>query len=287
MSLNNKEINCALCHAYLFPEDDIVYCPVCGAPHHRECYNSLDRCALEEFHGTENQYDKLQAKKQTEQKPPEEEKTQTNPQTQFPPFGQFANIDFLGGVPADYKLGQNVTAKEARDFVLSNTMRYIPKFARLTPKNKISWNFLAFLFPSAWFLSRKMYKNGIIAGLLSVIATLLTIPLNNTLYNLGVLGSSSYQEIMQTLTANISEISVAVVFASFIGGILNLIIRIICGLFGDYWYKNHVVRTITEIKKESEDIRHDFQKYGGVNFFFFFVGLLAVQYIPAIIAIFI
>jgi uncharacterized Zn finger protein (UPF0148 family) len=59
MTFENKEQNCALCHAYLFQEDDVVYCPVCGAPHHRECYNSIGKCALEEFHGTENQYDLL------------------------------------------------------------------------------------------------------------------------------------------------------------------------------------------------------------------------------------
>ncbi|MBR6741280.1 MAG: hypothetical protein IKL93_00900, partial [Clostridia bacterium] len=59
MSLQNKDQHCALCHAILFPEDDVVYCPECGAPHHRECYNGINHCALEEFHGTENQYDKL------------------------------------------------------------------------------------------------------------------------------------------------------------------------------------------------------------------------------------
>ena len=62
--MSQKEINksCALCHAYLFDEDDVVYCPVCGAPHHRECYNSIGHCALESTHGTENQYDLLKEK---------------------------------------------------------------------------------------------------------------------------------------------------------------------------------------------------------------------------------
>ena len=53
MSLNDKGSSCVRCHAYIFPEDDIVYCPICGAPHHRECYNTLGHCALEELHGTE------------------------------------------------------------------------------------------------------------------------------------------------------------------------------------------------------------------------------------------
>ena len=41
MSQNENKISCAVCNAYLFEEDDVVYCPVCGAPHHRECYNSI------------------------------------------------------------------------------------------------------------------------------------------------------------------------------------------------------------------------------------------------------
>ena len=75
MSLSYEGQSCALCHAYLFPEDDVVCCPECGAPHHRECYNSIGKCALEELHGTENQYDKLrraaeekQAQKEAEEK---------------------------------------------------------------------------------------------------------------------------------------------------------------------------------------------------------------------------
>ena len=62
MSLKTEGVSCVRCHAYLFPEDDIVYCPVCGAPHHRECYEQLGHCALEEFHGTDRQYDIVKAK---------------------------------------------------------------------------------------------------------------------------------------------------------------------------------------------------------------------------------
>ena len=66
MSLNTEGVTCVRCHAYLFPEDDVVYCPVCGAPHHRECYNELGHCALEEFHGTDKQYDRVAEEKNRE-----------------------------------------------------------------------------------------------------------------------------------------------------------------------------------------------------------------------------
>ena len=65
MSLKTEGVTCVRCHAYLFDDDDIVYCPVCGAPHHRDCYNELGHCALEEFHGTDKQYDKIKAAEET------------------------------------------------------------------------------------------------------------------------------------------------------------------------------------------------------------------------------
>lgn len=280
MSTENQNLSCGLCHAYLFEEDDVVYCPVCGAPHHRECYNHIGHCALEEFHGTDKQYDKI---KKAEPQPSEPQKSVPPLQRDNTPFSSFPQIDFLGGVPEEYLIDQDVTAKDARNFIISNTMRYIPKFATLNKSNKISWNFMAFLFPCAWFLSRKMYKNGIVAGVLTIISTLLSIPLNNTLYNLGVMDTTSYPQLLENLMSHINQISGAVVIASFIGAVLGIAIRIVCALLGDYWYKTHSVNTIKEIKKSSDDIDFDFRKKGGVNFFLFFIGVFAVQYIPTII----
>ena len=54
MSENKTKLTCSVCHAYLFDDDDVVYCPVCGAPHHRDCYKSIGHCAFEEAHGTES-----------------------------------------------------------------------------------------------------------------------------------------------------------------------------------------------------------------------------------------
>ncbi len=283
MSSQSPQKSCALCHAYLFPEDDVVYCPECGAPHHRECYNSIGKCALLEFHGTENQYDKIkQQEPEPEQQPEREEKP--NFET---PFGAYSPIDFLGGVKPDSFIDDGVTAKQAATFVFSNTMRYIPKFVRLREKNKISWNFMAFLFPSGWFLSRKMYKNGIIAGIFEIIAILLTIPFQNTLYNLGITGWLYSAELVEKLAQNIDKIPPNVVYVAFIGWVISLIVSLVSALLGDWIYKKHTVKTIREIESSSEDKHFDYRKKGGVNIFMFFLGYMAKSYIPALIATFI
>lgn len=47
---------CPVCDKIFTPEDDIVFCPVCGTPHHRECYNSLGRCVNEDKHASGFEY---------------------------------------------------------------------------------------------------------------------------------------------------------------------------------------------------------------------------------------
>lgn len=311
MSLNTDGVSCVRCHAYLFPEDDIVYCPVCGAPHHRECYNQLGHCALEEFHGTDRQYDKVKAREE-EQAAAEMPNTGENaeglitcqmchekydfalnacPKCGAPNIakagGSFVNFDFLGGVPADYDIGDGITADEAKRFVAANTPRYIPKFAVLNAKNKLSWNWLAFLFPCGWMLSRKMYKNGVVAGLLTVISSLFYLPFMNAINNLGTTPGETQAQIMQSIYEHLPKMGAAVIAALLAGFVLNIAVRILSALFGDYLYKQYAISSIKTIRAESEDMDYDYRKKGGVNIFLFLLGTMAVQYLPALIGIFI
>ena len=311
MSLNTEGVSCVRCHAYLFPEDDIVYCPVCGAPHHRECYNQLGHCALEEFHGTDRQYDKVKAREE-EQAAAEMPNTGENaeglitcqmchekydfalnacPKCGAPNIakagGSFVNFDFLGGVPADYDIGDGITADEAKRFVAANTPRYIPKFAVLNAKNKLSWNWLAFLFPCGWMLSRKMYKNGVVAGLLTVISSLFYLPFMNAINNLGTTPGETQAQIIQSIYEHLPKMGAAVIAALLAGFVLNIAVRILSALFGDYLYKQYAISSIKTIRAESEDMDYDYRKKGGVNIFLFLLGTMAVQYLPALIGIFI
>lgn len=308
MNFEKKQLSCVGCKAYLFEEDDVVYCPVCGAPHHRECYNRIGHCYLEELHGTENEYDAekvaLKNQKATQQKSDSGEKLITcnkcgekylpNPMgcpkcssKGFQGFNSINGFDFLGGVPADLKLDDDITAIQAMKFVATNTHRYIPKFAILNKNNKLSWNWMAFLFPSGWMLSRKMYKNGIITGILSIIASFLTYPLSLNLYQLGVTNNTSYAQLAAQLVENLPNIGVGVLWLAMLGFIFNLGIRIISALFGDYIYRGYVISTIKSINQTSTDADFDYRKKGGVNLFLFLIGTMLIQYIPSIIATFI
>ncbi len=290
MTLNKQNNTCALCHAYLFEEDDVVYCPVCGAPHHRECYNSTGHCALEDTHGTDMQYDKLKAAEKAANSKVNYSQNTKKDENYTPGDEIFQNLppmDFLGGVAPDEIIEDGITAKEARNFVISNTARYIPKFKQLSKKNKISWNFMAFLFPCQWLLARKMYKKGFIIGVFILLSTLLSIPLNNTLFNLGFFDIKTRQEILTFFANNLYDIHWTTLLAAFVSSSLDLVLRIVVSILGDWWYRQHTISKIKEIKANSDDIAEDFRKHGGINLIMFLLGFIALNYIPQIIALFI
>jgi len=288
MSLDSNNISCVRCKAYLFDEDDIVYCPICGAPHHRECYLALGHCALEELHGTENEYKPVygEPKAQKEEKS-EQQKPHRHNQNHIFDGPDFQMFDLYGGIDKDYKFEEDVDANDVKNFVVSNTHRYIPKFVVLNELNKTSWNWLAFLFPSAWMFSRKMFKSGFITGILTIVATLMSFPFSIALNNLGVDSTATQPNLIPTILNSLPDIGLPVLLISVLAVIINLAIRIISGIYGDYWYKKHVLATVKEINKESKDIEESYRKKGGVNIFFFFITYMALQYIPLIIMNFI
>ena len=54
-----KSERCQVCKESVFCEDgsiEVVVCPVCGAPYHKNCYNSVKKCVFEDVHGTESDY---------------------------------------------------------------------------------------------------------------------------------------------------------------------------------------------------------------------------------------
>ncbi len=316
MSNEKTQQKCAVCGAYLFDDDETVYCPECGAPHHRECYNAVGHCGLSHLHGTAQSYDKSSNCKETESSDKNTEKInavfqngnadtsdggevkcgmcgemydceeQHCPKCGAPNISRLGHgiqFDYLGGIPADMDLGDGVTADEAKRFVLSNTRRYIPKFAAFTAGVRTSWNWMAFLFPCAWYLSRKMYKNGVFIGLLSVAFTLLTLPFANALNYIDFSGNARME---QVIYENLPQIGIAATVAAAVGFLLTIALHIFSALNGDYAYKNHTVETVKKMKAESMDIDEDYRRFGGISFIGMIIGYFAVQYLPNVIAMF-
>lgn len=50
---------CPVCNEQFTKNDDIVVCPECGAPHHRECYELENRCFFEDKHSDDFSFEQL------------------------------------------------------------------------------------------------------------------------------------------------------------------------------------------------------------------------------------
>ncbi len=75
-----KDIECAACGERFGETDDVVVCPVCGAPHHRACWMETGRCAMDARHaeGFVWEFPELPAEEPAQPAAPETPDGQTN-----------------------------------------------------------------------------------------------------------------------------------------------------------------------------------------------------------------
>ena len=209
---------CPVCDKYFHVGDDVVVCPECGTPHHRECYHSIGRCANEDKHkdgydyqqdvmndSTDNNADTIECKKcgfkndsdaffcnkcgnalfEVKNEPQNQNpQNQQNPQGQpFPssPFGSNPNVimfDPLAGVNPNTDMGDSVTAGEVAKFVKQNTPYFILVFNNIKKFARSRFNFSAMIFGGGYLLYRKMYKLGTIITAIQTALTILYLYLN-------------------------------------------------------------------------------------------------------------
>ena len=50
--MNYKIYKCPVCNIQFDDDADVVVCPECGTPHHRECYIQNGKCINADKHGT-------------------------------------------------------------------------------------------------------------------------------------------------------------------------------------------------------------------------------------------
>ena len=93
-------------------------------------------------------------------------------------------------------------------------------------------------------------------------------------------GIPTYADLYGIVLENIDKIGVPAVICAFFALILSFVLRVICGVFGDYFYYNHTVSTVSRLKAESEDLEEDFRKKGGISFIMLAIGVMAVEYLP-------
>ena len=275
MNIDLENGICPVCKAKLFT-DEVAICPECGAPHHKKCFNSLGHCFYADSHGTNEQWQPAKVPYPDEKQENEnllkckncgylndvndeackkcgavlkEPKEQEQKSTTENPFFK------VNGIDPNEDLG-GISAKEAASFVGYNALRYLRIFKRMkNTKSKVSWNWLGFFLTEYWYISRRMYAPAILKSLLSSLGSI-------CLYFTNANTNSP-----ETFFDDFMSANPVLIRWFFIFTVLSFLFSIITGIFGDYFYKNHVISKVKTLKENGNPTDIEFMRAGGANIF--------------------
>ena len=274
---------CPVCQKEFTADDDIVVCPECGTPHHRDCYMLENRCANEELHAAGEKWtrkpkaaryrvcpkcsfpnritDTVCQRCGEEISSAAEQSVENSNGTNgekwretfpMPDAEDLMNpIKYLGLDPEEDMGG--ATMKEMSDFVGPSNIYYIPKFKKMKDEGvRPTFNLFSLLFPSLFFANRKMWGWAILAASLGIIFNL---PANLLMYDKGLPSEIiSFLKQNKSVIELMSEIFVAA----------DIVVRIIFGLFSNWFYYRFSLNSLKKIKKNNRPVE-DIKAVGGVK----------------------
>ena len=202
---NFTGFECIICKEKFTDHDDIVVCPQCGTPYHRECYAKEGRCVNTKLHEENKSFAQQQAEADAEEqkkcsycntlnKPHaiicencgaslvenlnfgSNQQNYNNSETQ----SGSQNINFNGfsfnpqdkycGLDPEETFDEEISVSEAADFIGTNTPYYLMLFKRMKETGKkITLNIVCIFVPQLYFASRKMWIETIITIFLTTI----------------------------------------------------------------------------------------------------------------------
>lgn len=197
--------SCPLCGQAFKDTDDVVVCPDCGTPHHRECWFNNGKCANFERHGIkepiEVEFKQVEQENNIENSTENSiEKNDENTSGNAQVFGYFGNTNFGENQEKEppQKIVQDIMnrlSNNSQEEVVidnhklsffaaaigKNQEYYLPRFMLFEKvKKAFSWNIAGFFVPLAWTLYRKMYKlSALIFAVYMVIFSISAVPLIN------------------------------------------------------------------------------------------------------------
>jgi hypothetical protein len=239
-----QEQPCIICGKPFEADDDIVTCPECGTPYHRECWKQTGRCVNDALHSSGESWIS-QRKKQIESERAAahiaQEEEDSRDSDNVPPIYDGVRLNpndpCLGMDPAEKLDG--ATMRETAEFVDSNRFYYLPLF-RLMKRTgkKISLNLLGLLCPQFYFVNRKMWGFALLSMLLHLVLEIPSlIMMTTTKFDISIPWADVNAKSFQTVSG--------LCYFAYIA------ISVFWGLFANYFYYRFTQRRITGIRKES------------------------------------
>jgi len=252
---------CPVCSKEFVKGDDIVVCPECGTPHHRECYNLTHRCANKKLHNTDFKFQRSADIQQ-----PEEKQEESRPQQQsvFAPLidgdntkevKQLVDETVAEGEKTEEPDVDGVSVYDASQVIGVNIKYYLPKFIK---KKGLNWNWGAFFFGPLYYFFRKMYMQGFLFLAINfasnvIISTVFSKPIaaiDKLITPLINNGNIKYEDIVNLM--NTAEwknyLPVFIIMNA-----VTLILSIVMGIFANRMYRKKVVNIVKTVDEKLKD----------------------------------
>ncbi len=249
---------CPVCNKEFTENEDIVVCPECGTPYHRECYAKNGGCVNRSKHAEGFEWkpviiEGVNDKPYNTVKCPscgadcaEDARFCENCGAPLKPIRRTGDADFLR---QKEEMRQRVQAELNSDldgfkvgdwatYIRTNAQYYIFKFKKMEadPKYK-PFNFTAFFFAPVWFVYRRMYKYGILAAIINMV---MNIPAM-------IIYASSLGQLPVNSPLMFSGIN-DVAFYMSLGEIL---INLVWGFLAIPLYKKHIKAKLEQVKAKT------------------------------------
>ncbi len=309
--------SCPVCGQYFGESDDVVACPQCGAPHHRDCWKKEGHCHFAADHGTDRQWAKPESETPntsvahdrphhkcpncgkdnpefaefcsfcgreidhpdwTSEPPHPPRVNQYTP----PPRGDFGAFrapfqDPFGGIPRTEEI-EGVSVETIAEVLGPQSAYYLPRFYKMSRSGKkISWNWSAFLLSYNWLLYR---KNLLLGWLCFVFMEVLGVFYLKAAEPLEKLLSASP---IPALTGD-SYLLLWILWLSF--GVM-LAVHVLLGMFGNWLYMQNVLKKARKLQ-EDPDLQYNqsFLNTGGTSFAMAILPNLCVAFIQYVMILF-
>lgn len=278
---------CPICEEKFNENDEIVVCPECGTPHHRDCYNSLGECKNAPLHKEGFSFKSVE---------PEQEKIDILIDDEIKntkDIVNVVNVEFNGDESKNNEnlrstieeLFKNINGKSTDQVLINNTPSsyyeaaigknqnyYMPRFLIMEgTQKKHLLNICAFVFPFAWAIYRKMYKLALLVFCIYIVLLSVTIApiLTNeeyieamnkcymedpTFYEKVLLYDAGQSVTFTKTQSEFIEISKNITISPVIAyGTLfvSIAMKILLGIFATRLYKEKLTKNIEKAKKLS------------------------------------
>ena len=295
-----EDIKCDGCGRTFEKNDDIVVCPVCGTPQHRECWEKAEGCINKDKHAEGFEWKMPETKKAKLMPPSEKAKSETEPTPSMvfdenigrdvPDFNYIVESRVQSLAPGiseeqrkEQLCGHNLSDVIA--FIGNNASSYVNKFRKKEHARKNTFNFGAFFFCPIWFFFRRLYKEGIIYLALTLCLTMLMAgPSESYMTLIDSIMASGIENITEAQYNELMTASAPIMLY----GILNIVIKLIAGLTGDRMYYRYCRDSLTQINElkrtaDNTELLHFYLKKSSTAFLATLIAMAAYYFLPGLL----